>query len=133
MNIPDGIDTYSVQIQTLHSFFMSLMSSIMGTNKRSLFNGNFDNNYRTKIRELNEYITLLMNDKDIKTLKEDYESAIDWDYILIDEAQDWSDEEKAILFKIYGYQRIVVADGTKRVYSQICQCIRRGGGTILEC
>ena len=111
MNIPDDIDSYSVQIQTLHSFFMSLMYSIMGTDKRSLFNGNFDDNYRKKIRELYEYISLLMNDKDIKTLKEDYESAIDWDYILIDEAQDWTDDEKNILFKIYGPQRIIVADG----------------------
>ena len=111
MNIPDDIDAYSVQIQTLHSFFMSLMSSIMGTDKRSLYNGNFDRNYRKKLRELNEYITLLTNDKDIKTLKEDYESAIDWDYILIDEAQDWSDDEKTILFKIYGIQHVIVADG----------------------
>lgn len=111
MNIPDSIDSYTVQIQTLHSFFMNLMSSIMETNKQSLFNGNFDVNYRKKIRELNDYISQLMNDNDIKTLKEDYEYAIDWDYILIDEAQDWTDDEKNILFKIYGCQNIIVADG----------------------
>lgn len=111
MNIPDDVDEYTVQIQTLHSFFMNLMNSIMGINQRSLYNGDFESNYRKKIRELNDYISLLMNDKDIKTLKEDYESAIDWDYIFIDEAQDWTDDEKTILFKIYGFEHIVVADG----------------------
>ncbi len=111
MNIPDGIDNFTVQIQTLHSFFMSLMNSIMGTNRGALYNGNFDSNYKEYIRKLDEYVKMLLDDKDIKTLKEDYESAIDWDYILIDEAQDWNDEEKSILFKIYGYQHIIVADG----------------------
>lgn len=111
MNIPDDVDNYTVQIQTLHSFFMNLMNSILGTNQRALYNGNFESNYERKTRELNDYISLLMNDKDIKTLKEDYESAIDWDYIFIDEAQDWTDDEKAILFKIYGVKHIIVADG----------------------
>lgn len=32
-------------------------------------------------------------------------------YILVDEAQDWSDAEKSILFKIYGPEHIIVADG----------------------
>ena len=111
MNIPDDIDSYTVQIQTLHSFFMNLMNSIMGTDKQSLYYGIFDDNYKKKVGELCEYISLLMNDKDINTLKEDYESAIDWDYILIDEAQDWTDDEKNVLFKIYGPQSIIVADG----------------------
>ena len=111
MNIPDDVDNYTIQIQTLHSFFMNLMNSIMGTNQRSLYNGNFESNYRKKTRELNDYISLLMNDNDIKILKEDYDFAIDWDYIFIDEAQDWTDDEKAILFKIYGFKHIIVADG----------------------
>jgi hypothetical protein len=34
-----------------------------------------------------------------------------WDYILIDEAQDWPDEERSILFLLYDYRRFIVADG----------------------
>ena len=44
-------------------------------------------------------------------LKNENETNLDWDYILIDEAQDWEEEEKEILFKIYGPNRILVADG----------------------
>lgn len=39
------------------------------------------------------------------------ENTVDWDYILIDEAQDFSDLEKRILFKVYGANRLIVADG----------------------
>ena len=48
---------------------------------------------------------------DIETLKDIAETPIDWDYILIDEAQDFCDIEKKILIKIYGPNRLIVADG----------------------
>ena len=35
----------------------------------------------------------------------------DWDYVLIDEAQDWKKSEKDIIFHLYGAKRLVVADG----------------------
>lgn len=111
MNIPDGIDSYTVQVETLHSFFISLMQKTIGVKSAELYNGNFETNYQKALKELYEYVTDLMDDKDIKTLKEDFESAIDWDYILIDEGQDWADEEKNVLYKIYGSHRLIIADG----------------------
>lgn len=110
IEIPDGIDSYTVQISTLHSFFIQLMKILeIPTNK--IFGNQFNIEYKKGLKELSTYITELMNDKDIKTLKDDNELAIDWDYILIDEGQDWLPIEKDILIKIYGKERLIIADG----------------------
>ena len=111
MEIPDGIDNYTVQIQTLHKFFIQLMKTLGITTSNITRNGFNDNEYQKSLENLLEKVKELMNDKDIKTLKEESKLAIDWDYILIDEAQDWEDSEKEILFKIYGEEHIIVADG----------------------
>lgn len=110
MDIPDGIDSYTIQIKTLHTFFMQLMKSLNIDTSR-IFGRNFNKEYEKALNELYQYITQLMESQDIKQLKQDNTLAIDWDYILIDEAQDWSDAEKEILFKVYGPERILVADG----------------------
>lgn len=110
LDIPDNIDDYTVQIQTLHSFFMELMKTL-GLQTNSIYGHQFDAEYSKKLKELSEYINDLMDANDIKTLKEDNQLAIDWDYILVDEAQDWDSLEKEILIKVYGEKSIIVADG----------------------
>lgn len=110
MNIPDGIDNYTVQIQTLHSFFIQLMKTL-GISINRIFGDNFDSEYKRSLNELLSYVKEVMDEKDIEKLKEENELAIDWDYVLVDEAQDWLDSEKDILFKVYGKDHIIVADG----------------------
>lgn len=110
IEVPDGIDSYTVQISTLHKFFMQLMK-IMGISTKKIIGNQFDTEYKKGLKELSTYITDLMNEKDIKVLKEDNELAIDWDYIFIDEGQDWLSIEKEILIKIYGKERLIIADG----------------------
>lgn len=110
MDIPDGIDTYTVQIQTLHEFFMQMMK-MLDIDISKIYGARFDAEYEKALSELLEYVKSVMDEKDIATLKNDNEFAIDWDYVLIDEGQDWLPEEKDILFKVYGSDSIIVADG----------------------
>lgn len=110
MNIPDGIDNYTVQIKTLHSFFMELMKSL-DISTDNIFGKQFEREYNSGLKKLDEIVRQIMDDNDIKILKEDKKQSIDWDYILIDEGQDWNEIEKNILFAIYGANRIIVADG----------------------
>ena len=110
LNVPDGVDSNTIQIKTLHSFFMELMNAL-GIQTNSISGKCFDSEYARCLKELNTYITELMDANDIKVLRDDHQLAIDWDYILVDEAQDWSPQEKDILFKVYGKDRIIVADG----------------------
>lgn len=106
--IPDGIDSETVQIQTLHSFFFELFSGY-GVHSGGLVpDRNFESIYKSYLDDLLSKLNDKQDDE-LQSVKNC--EAISWDYILIDEAQDWSEVEKNILFKIFGEDRIIVADG----------------------
>lgn len=109
IGVPDKVDSYTVQIQPLHDFFIQLMKMLTGDYPVDFTD--YLKKYRHGLKKLNEYVTESLSADDVNFLKEEEETAIDWDYILVDEAQDWSDAEKNILFKIYGPEHIIVADG----------------------
>lgn len=46
----------------------------------------------------------------------------DWDHILIDEAQDWTDEERDVLRAVYGHRRIAIADGMEQLVRRQTPC-----------
>lgn len=110
IDIPDKVDSYTVQVQPLHDFFLNLMRLLLG-NCPSQNDPDYFYKYKAYIKKLASYVNDSLSDNDVTYLKEMEQTAIDWDYIFVDEAQDWSDAEKLILLKIYGPQRIVVADG----------------------
>lgn len=111
LGVSEKVDSYTVQIQTLHKFFIGLMD-MMGIKQKGLID--IDTEYTPYLDQLYDYIVGLCDEKDIEFLKDENRSKIDWDYIFIDEAQDWKEREKDILFKIYGPNRIVVADGVNQ-------------------
>ena len=47
---------------------------------------------------------------------------VGWDYILIDEAQDWSELEKSVIFKIFGKERVIIADGVDQLIRSQNKC-----------
>lgn len=110
--IPTKVTGRTVQIKTIHSYFHTLLSQT-GIVKE-LLNPNdsdYDKNYNKYLDDLNTYIIDLCDQSDIQYLLDKSENYIGWDYIFIDEAQDFSDKEKEILFKIYGPNRLIIADG----------------------
>ncbi len=109
VDIPDNVDNYTVQIQPLHDFFVGLMKVLTGEYPESY--NDYLKRYRECIEGLYGYVNESIDSKDVEYLKESDDVDIDWDYVFVDEAQDWSDLEKKILFKIYGPEHIIVADG----------------------
>lgn len=109
IGVPDKVDSYTVQIQPLHDFFIKLMKMLIGEYPEDFTD--YMKRYRHCLKHLHEYVTEQLSVEDVTYLKNEEQTAIDWDYILVDEAQDWSDAEKSILFKIYGPEHIIVADG----------------------
>lgn len=106
-------DAPTVQTSTLHAFFLDLMYITGVRDNKEIENADDYFNRGGYIKELQEtcnYVTKELSKSDVSCLKE-MSDTIDWDYILIDEAQDWLKEEKEVLFKIYGSERIIVADG----------------------
>ena len=112
-NIPVGMDSRTVSVQTVDSFFVQLLKLFEIIKEKELIPTS--NNYVVKFDEALEvfYQKILkdLDDNDVLALKDMTDCFIDWDYILIDEAQDWPDLHKKVLFKLYGTSRIVVADG----------------------
>lgn len=92
-DFPDGSEE-AFSVQTIHSHF----SQIMRDNGIELvFNDNFDKEYDTKLKEL--------------LALEEIQISEDWDYILVDEAQDCRADEVMLWKKIFGPEKIVIADG----------------------
>jgi hypothetical protein len=46
----------------------------------------------------------------------------DWDHVLIDEAQDWTDGERDFLRAIYGHRRFAIADGLEQLVRRQTPC-----------
>lgn len=110
--MPSKVDGRTVSIKTIDSFFQLLMRET-GVLTKTLVPSlsNYRQQYDQSLDELYRYVIKACNVNDIIVLKDMAETPIDWDYILIDEAQDVTEKEKDILFKIYGPNRIIVADG----------------------
>ena len=118
-NIPVSMDDRTVNIQTVDSFFIQLLIQFNIVKSKELIPTAKDYSVKFKNALKDLYGNLLKDLKDqedAKALKDlaktdDNLPQIDWDYILIDEGQDWPDLYKQVLFKLYGPERIIVADG----------------------
>lgn len=110
--MPTKVDGRTVSIKTIDSFFQTLMRETgVLSGPLSPTYSDYKHQYEANLQELSDYVVDKCSVEDIATLKDMADAHIDWDYILVDEAQDFSDLEKEILFKIYGAKRIIVADG----------------------
>jgi hypothetical protein len=97
MEIPDDIDTYTVNVSTVHKFFYGLLRGFgIGTvEDNNKIIKDYLKKYDDLLKELYGYIEKgAIN-------KEDLEKQIDWEYVLIDEAQDWNDIEKDLMYYIF--------------------------------
>jgi len=45
-----------------------------------------------------------------------------WDFVLIDEGQDWPPSEKAAIFAIFGHRKVIVADGVDQFVQGVRRC-----------
>lgn len=74
----------------------------------------FLKNYDELLKQLNEMIDAnWFDEKEIKKIKKDT-AKFNWDILLIDEAQDWKELERDILYKLFGSQNFVIAYGDKQ-------------------
>jgi len=110
-HIPDGVGKESVRIMTLFKFFIDLFEAFgIYTDDDVLDDKKFFDNYESYCKELAEFIEENKQvDDDIESIMKKNHHLINWDYIMIDEAQDWSPFEVNILYSIFGPSKIVIA------------------------
>ena len=88
--LPDMFETNCVYINTMRSYFFQLTNVV-------LFNGQINENkfldkYDSVLKEL---LSFMSDDDAVEMVKEvcASDSILNWDYVLIDEAQNWSNLE----------------------------------------
>lgn len=119
-NLPDMFDVKCVAIKTMHSFFYRLINKTLYDGK--LYGDTFISGYDKYLSELIDFIgkDFEANDMVKEICRMDPE--LDWDYLCIDEAQDWSDLERDIVLKLFDKRRILVADGGQQFVRNIQPC-----------
>ena len=119
MELPDMFQTNCLHITTMHSYFYHLANAVLYGNKAT--GRAFLENYESILSELLEFIK---DDEGIALVKEQCatESDLDWDYVLIDEAQDWTSLERDIILKLFDKDKIIVADGGQQFVRGIDVC-----------
>lgn len=110
-HIPDGIGKESVRIMTLYKFFIDLFEAFgIYKDDEALDDQTFFKNYPKYCAELAKFINESKKpERPIEEVIEQNHQLLSWDYVLIDEAQDWLSAEVEILYAIFGPGRIVIA------------------------
>ena len=117
--LPDMFEEKCLHINTMHSYFFQLTNTV-------LYNGRMrGNKFLEKYDSILKELLSFMNDNDaVEMVKEicASDSILDWDYVLIDEAQDWSNLERDIILKLFDKGKIIVADGGQQFVRRINAC-----------
>ena len=121
--IKNNIGGAGFVILTIHKFMMGWFTGLANVHNLDEFyeeakktfqknTGYIDEDFeRKKDSFLNYLNTNLISKDDLEQVKANFNSVLDWDYIMIDESQDWPENERDLLYKLYGPGRIVIADG----------------------
>lgn len=128
----DRIDDYSVGISTLNKFFYEILVGFeIGTvksNNDKLYVPEYLENYTKLLEELYEYVeNNLIGEVELESLIKTRHQQIGWDFILIDEAQDWQEIEKKLIYFIFGREKIIVADGVDQLVRSQRKCNWKDG------
>ena len=117
MEIRSSVADESVSIKTVHSFmrewFVAL--GIHDPSSGKDFLAAYDS-YKS------EALALLrgeaLGEADLIAAQRERSGDLTWDLILIDEAQDWPEDERDLLYWLYGHKRLVLADGVDQMIRQ---------------
>lgn len=117
--LPDMFEEKCLHICTMHSYFYRLSNAALYDGKMS--GPKFLDKYDSILKELNDF---LQDDETVTLIKElcASDSSLDWDYVLIDEAQDWTNLERDIILRLFEKGRIIVADGGQQFVRRIDVC-----------
>jgi len=131
LQISDGVEE-SIQIRTWHSYLGKLyyVTGIAGTDVGT---SNIDSEeYKEKLLEyLSQEFAKQKLEVALKTIEKS--ELLYWDYIMVDEAQDWKPLERDILYKLFGFKKIIIAHGINQLIRSPVSCDWRYHPTIKSC
>ena len=112
MGLQGGVGERAVRIKTIHSFLGSWLSALGLLDHSS---GLLENYSQLK----SEAIALIkggaLEEDDIKGAILNFSDNLAWDMVMVDESQDWPEDERDILYSLYDFRKFVVADGVDQM------------------
>lgn len=109
LGVKDAIGEGSISVKTIHSFMHEWLV-VLGVIRQG--QPDFILQYE-KYKE--EALSFLkggaLASTDFDRAKAAHSRSLSWDLVLIDESQDWPGNERDILYQLYGYKKIIIADG----------------------
>lgn len=119
LGIDDDISTARFQVRTAHSFFHAILLRLGIINAKEEFLERYEEWKNLALQYLQEG-ALAAGDFD--ELRQDYPDTFDWDRIFVDEGQDWPHNEMALLRRLHGTGKLIVADGVDQLVRQDSNC-----------
>lgn len=112
-----------IHISTAHKYFIDMLSIW----DLKSYNENSDEFFRIEYPKFkSELLQLLSNETPESLCKEpEVQNAPEvfaWDYILIDESQDWPEDERDLLYRCFGPHRCIIADGVDQLTRGVSPC-----------
>jgi hypothetical protein len=114
-----GLRERGVQAQTIMSFFASAF--------RGLGLLTADTDYLEDYAALKAEALALVTNDDIAALVQEHTEAFGWDFVFIDEAQDWPVDERDLLRRFYPSSQFVIADGVDQFVRGQASCDWQAG------
>jgi hypothetical protein len=118
--IPDAPD-HCVSVLTIHEFVRSVASALGLIEDGAHLLGQDD--YSAKCAEITACVRGgAITPEDLQKLAIRSPETLSWDYVFVDEAQDCADFEKELLFALFDYRKISIADGVDQFLRGIRPC-----------
>lgn len=119
-DLPDMFEEKCVSVNTMQSYFYGLISGCLYDGK---LNGEeFLSRYEELIQEM---LSFLKSDEEAKPIIREIcedNPKLNWEYIFIDEAQDWSSRERDLILLLFEKSHLLIADGGKQFVRMIEPC-----------
>jgi AAA domain len=109
LGVPDDVGDRHIHIQTVYSFFFALLQGIGVVTESE---DDFFACYEERKSEALEFLRKgAVTAGDVARLRTAHPHSFGWDYVFIDEGQDWPESERDLLRFFYSPERFVIADG----------------------
>jgi len=120
MGLSDEAGRPLIDVQTVHAFMYRLLLALgLLESDEETFFARYD---ELKTEALALLTAQVITRADVEKLARESPEAFAWDYVFIDEAQDWPSDERDILHQLYPPQRFVIADGRDQLVRREGNC-----------
>lgn len=123
MNLPDSMGESTIQIQTIHAFLYAALRGLGFDFEEAPFLKRYEEHKGRALSYIQEGAVTLTDVESLMTSSDDF----NWNYIFVDEAQDWPVNEKELLRLLYPGTKFVIADGVDQFVRHENACDWRAG------